>query len=94
MVEPYLNLEGKCNEAIDFYEKVFHGQDKTIMRYKKVPANPDYPVRKELGKLVLHAELTVEGTKIHFNDTQFAEPKKAPDNCSHPVPNYVIFAAL
>jgi PhnB protein len=70
MVEPYLNLQGKSNEAIEFYEKVFNGQGKAIMRFKDAPPNPDFPVADELKDLVLHAEMIINGTKFHFSDTQ------------------------
>lgn|GEM_PF-276732 len=70
MVEPFLNLNGKCNEAIDFYEKVFDGQKKTIMRYKEAPPNPYYPIPDELKDLILYAEMNIKGTNVHFSDTQ------------------------
>ncbi len=70
MVEPYLNFNGRCNEAIDFYEKVFHGQGKQIMRFKDAPPSPDFAIPEEMKEYVLHAEMNIAGTKLHFSDTQ------------------------
>lgn len=70
MVEPYLNLNGKANEAIAFYENIFQGRDKTIMQYKDAPGDPNYPIPDELKELVLHAEIDIRGTRMHFSDIQ------------------------
>lgn len=70
MVTPYLNFAGQAGEAIEFYEKVFHGQYKHVMRYGDAPPDPEFPIREEDKELVLHAEMTISGTKINFSDTQ------------------------
>jgi PhnB protein len=70
MVTPYLNFAGQAAEAIDFYEKVFNGQDKRVMRYGEAPPNPEFPIGEEQKNLVLHGEMTISGTKINFSDTQ------------------------
>ncbi|MDR1616359.1 MAG: hypothetical protein LBR98_05045 [Syntrophomonadaceae bacterium] len=45
MIEPYIMFNGQASEAIDFYEKVFHGTNKRIMRWGDAPGNTgDYPV--------------------------------------------------
>lgn len=70
MVIPYLNFSGRCGEALDFYERVFDAQDKQVMRYKDAPPNPAFPVPKEMEDYVLHAEMTICGTRMSFSDTQ------------------------
>ena len=70
MVTPFLNFAGQANEAIGFYEKVFHGTDKKVLRFGDGPANLDFPVPEELKNHVLHAEMTICGTKVSFSDTQ------------------------
>lgn len=69
MVQPYLYLNGNCSEAIDFYEKVFNGENKKIMRYKDAPANPNFPVPDKMRELVLHAEMNINGTQFNFSDS-------------------------
>ncbi|KJS84438.1 MAG: hypothetical protein JM58_10815 [Peptococcaceae bacterium BICA1-8] len=70
MITPFINFSGRCNEAIAFYEKVFNGQDKRIMRFIDAPPNPDYPIPEYMKEYVLHAEMTISDTKISFSDTQ------------------------
>lgn len=70
MVTPFINFSGRCNEAIDFYERVFNGQDKRIMRFKDAPPNSDFPVPEEMKDYSLHAEMVIDGTKVSFSDTQ------------------------
>lgn len=69
MVEPYLYLKGKCCEAIDFYETVFGGKDKQVMRFKDMPSNPEFPVAEEMKELVVHGEITLADTRFSFSDT-------------------------
>lgn len=69
MVEPYIYLSGKCSEAIDFYETVFGGKDKQIMRYQDMPPNPEFPVAPAMRELILHGELTIAGTRFSFSDS-------------------------
>lgn len=40
------------------------------MRYGEAPPNPAFPIREEDKNLVLHAEMTISGTKLNFSDTQ------------------------
>jgi len=70
MIEPYLNLKGRSNEAIDFYEAVFDGTDKKIMRLSEMSANPDFPIPENMKDWVAYAEITLRGTVFHFSDTQ------------------------
>ncbi|UWG96650.1 VOC family protein [Dehalobacter sp. DCM] len=70
MITPYINFSGRSGEAIAFYEKALNGQDKRIMYYKDAPPNPDFPVPEAMQDYVLHAEMTICGTKVSFSDTQ------------------------
>ncbi len=54
MVEPYLNLSGKSSEAIDFYERVFHGQNTGPIR--KLP--------KKTGSFYLSYQVRDDGQNI------------------------------
>jgi PhnB protein len=68
MVEPYLSFGGNCAEAIDFYEKVFSGTDKQVMRYKDAPPIPGNVMPAEILERVMHAEMTIAGTHFSFSD--------------------------
>jgi len=68
-VEPYLFLEGRCEEAIAFYEKALGAKVENLIRYKDSPQ----PVPKEMlppggaGK-VMHASFRVGESRINASD--------------------------
>lgn len=70
MITPFINFAGRCSEALAFYEKALNGQDKRVMYYKDAPPNPDFPIPDHMKDYVLHAEMTICGTKVSFSDTQ------------------------
>ena len=40
LVQPYLNFDGRCEEAIDLYTKVLGAKVEMLMRYKESPEPP------------------------------------------------------
>jgi len=69
IVEPNLNFNGNCEEAIKTYEKVFNGKDLKIMKYGDIPENPDFPISEDEKNLVIHAEMKIGETNFNFSDT-------------------------
>ena len=70
MVEPFLNLMGRANEAMEFYETVFKCSDKKIVRVSDMPSEPAYPLPSEMRNLIAHAQMTIHGTRFNFSDMQ------------------------
>ena len=70
MIEPYLYFNGKCSEAIDLYERIFAGKEKKVLRYSEMPFNSDDPTVGEMGELIMHAEMLINGTRVNFSDIQ------------------------
>ncbi|AHF07101.1 VOC family protein [Desulfitobacterium metallireducens] len=65
---PYINFNGNCEEAVNFYQKILGGEVQ-ILHFKDAPPTPEFPVQEHLKDLVLHAELRKEGHVIRFSDT-------------------------
>lgn len=65
---PYLNFNGNCEEAVNFYQKVLGGEA-VIMHFGDTPPNPAFPVADHVKNLVLHAELRRDGQVIRSSDT-------------------------
>jgi PhnB protein len=42
-VQPYLFMDGRCEEALDFYKKTLGAQVDMLMRFKEAPPSPDNP---------------------------------------------------
>ncbi|HEY1923079.1 MAG TPA: VOC family protein [Tepidisphaeraceae bacterium] len=68
-VEPYLSFEGRCQEAIDFYQKALGAKVEMIMHFKDSPDKPSsgsFP--PELLNKVMHSSLTVGGSRVMATD--------------------------
>ena len=46
VLNPYLNFNGNCEEAFNYYKSVFGGEFAMIMRYKDVPKDVPMPEGK------------------------------------------------
>lgn len=66
-IQCYLNFQGNCRQAVEFYSKVFDTSAK-IMTYADMPSRPEFPIPDELKHQVLHAEMELEGNEIMFVD--------------------------
>jgi PhnB protein len=59
-VNVYLNFDGNCEEAFNFYRSVFGGEFPYIGRFKDMPAEEGKPgVRKEQENHIMHVSLPI-----------------------------------
>lgn len=65
----YINFNGNCREAVEFYSKVFGTEKPQIMFYGDMSNNPEFPVTEETKNLVLHTRLNINGSSVMFSDT-------------------------
>ena len=65
-VNVYLNFNGNCEEAFNFYKSVFGGEFVSpIARFKDVPPQPGQPPLAETDqKLVMHVALPIFGGHV------------------------------
>ncbi|RZJ74070.1 MAG: VOC family protein [Flavobacterium sp.] len=64
-LSPYLYFNGNCQEAVDFYVKVFDGKIDMIQKYGNAPDGGPDAASKDL---IMHASISIDGTKIMFSD--------------------------
>lgn len=70
-IQPYLNFEGRCDEAIAFYQHALGAKVTMLMRYKDIPVDPDSKMCKttpEAAEKVCHASLRIGDTEILLSD--------------------------
>ena len=67
-VQAYINFNGNCREAVEFYAEVFETEKPQIMSYEDMPEDEDFLLTEENKNLVLHTSLTIEGSEIMFSD--------------------------
>jgi len=64
----YINFNGNCLEAVEFYSKVFGAEKPQIMTYGQTPPDPKFVIPEEAKNLVLHALLNIAGSNVMFSD--------------------------
>ncbi|WP_054024598.1 VOC family protein [Bacillus sp. FJAT-28004] len=67
-VDVYLNFNGNCREAVEFYAQVFGTEITNFTTFGDNPPNPEYPLPEEAKNLVMHARLNILGSNIMFSD--------------------------
>lgn len=80
-INVYLNFNGNCREAVEFYGQVF-GSEPTIMTFGDAPPNPEFSLPEEAKNLVMHAQLTIQGSTVMFSDTFPGHPFVLGNNIS------------
>jgi PhnB protein len=58
-VNPYLTFNGNCEEAFDFYKKVFGGEFHLISRFKDMPPMPGMEIPEQLQNRIMHVSLPI-----------------------------------
>ncbi len=70
-VNAYLNFDGNCEEAFNFYRSVFGGEFSYVGRFSEMPPQPGQPEMPEKDKnLIMHIGLPIsKETTIMGSDT-------------------------
>jgi PhnB protein len=81
-INVYINFNGNCREAVEFYAQVFGSEKPQIMTFGDTPPNPEFPLTEEAKKLVMHTRLNITGSTIMFSDVFPGSPFVAGNNIS------------
>jgi PhnB protein len=65
-VQPYLNFDGRCDEALDFYTKAIGAKVGMLMRFKDAPDKSMISPGSE--DKVMHSQLQVGDTALLMSD--------------------------
>lgn len=58
-INPYLNFNGNCMEAFEFYKSVFGGEFSYVGKYKDMPTEEGNPIPEELHEQIMHIGLPI-----------------------------------
>lgn len=68
-VQPYLFLDGRCEEAVNFYKTALNAEVTMMMRFKENPEPQPNPMGgKELDEKIMHASFKVGQTELMASD--------------------------
>ena len=69
-VNIYLNFNGNCEEAFNFYKSVFGVEFQYIGRFNEMPPSDEYKMPESDGEKIMHVSLPVgNGTTLMGSDT-------------------------
>ena len=71
-IEPYLFFEGRCGEAIEFYQKALDAQVVMKMQFKDSP-DPTM-CAPGLGEKIMHAAVNIGGATVLMSDGRCSSP--------------------
>ncbi len=58
-INPYLTFDGNCEEAFNFYQKVFQVEAHFAGKFKDMPENPKFPVAEEDKEKIMHVSMAI-----------------------------------
>ena len=67
-VQIFLNFNGNCREAAEFYSGVFMNEPPQFMTFAQGPADEEHPVPPDALDLIMYTEILVEGDRIMLSD--------------------------
>lgn len=69
-VNIYLNFNGNCEEAFNFYKSAFGGEFSYVGRFRDMPSDNDNAVPEEEGNKIMHISLPISAeTTLMGSDT-------------------------
>ena len=79
-IELFLNFNGNCREALDFYSKIFKSEVHNLMTYAEAPPMSGYPVTDENKDKIMYAGIPADGMTLMFMDLPEDMPVVAGNN--------------
>lgn len=67
-VHSYLNFNGRCEEAIEFYKKAVGAQVQMLMRFKEAPPSPEHKLAPGTEDKIMHSSMHIGDTMVMASD--------------------------
>ncbi len=67
-VQPYLFLDGRCEEALAFYRQALGAEDVMMMRFKDAPDPAACPPDPANANKIMHASFRIGGSEVMASD--------------------------
>jgi PhnB protein len=63
-ISPYLNFQGNCELAFNFYKSIFGGEFSYVGRFKDIPPSEGMPVDPGMSEKIMHISLPISSETI------------------------------
>jgi PhnB protein len=67
-VQPYLDFNGRCDEAIEFYKSALGAKVNMMMRFKEMPGGCAPGTSPDVGEKVMHSSLSIGDSIVLMSD--------------------------
>ena len=64
----FINFDGNCREAAEFYAKVFQSEVQRLMTYSDAPPDPDYATPEADRNRIMYCQVPIFGHNVMFSD--------------------------
>jgi len=81
-LELFINFDGNCREAVEFYAKVFKSKVSNLMTYGDAPPDPNYTVPDADKNRIIYAGVPLGNIVVMFSDIPSGSPFVAGNNIS------------
>lgn len=66
----YLNFDGNCEEAFNFYKEVLNGKFNGVSRFNEMPADPEFKIPEDFANKIMHINMELpNGLLLMGSDT-------------------------
>jgi PhnB protein len=79
-LELFVNFDGNCREAVEFYAKVFKSEVKNLCTYGQTPPDPKFPMAEADREKVCYSDVLIGGLTVMFSDVPTGSPFVAGNN--------------
>jgi PhnB protein len=79
-LELFINFNGNCREAAEFYAKVFKSEVKNLMTVGESPQDPEHPMNPADKDKIMYASVMIGGSMVMFMDAGVDYPVTMGDN--------------
>ena len=79
-LELFINFDGNCREAVEFYAMVFKSEVKNLCTYGQTPPDPKFPVAEADKDKVCYCDVLIGGLTVMFSDVPTGSPFVAGNN--------------
>jgi PhnB protein len=67
-IQPYLNFDGRCEEAIEFYKTAVGAKVEMMMRFKECPEPMPGQQPPEVANKIMHASFKIGDSVVNASD--------------------------
>ena len=79
-LEMFINFDGNCREAVEFYAKVFNSKIGNLMTYAEAPPDPNNALKEADRDRIMYAGIPIGGMVLMFMDMPSDLPLTVGDN--------------